>query len=293
MYSIMGSMGPVVGAIHVFNAIAWNSGCCLICYPILSRGLNVDGLVAAWCLGCVLLAAFGWKGYIAIALFFVGGTVATKFGRKWTRIKKETSSPTHDTVKRGANSVISSGIAGALCALLKLNSTTLFSGRTLQVAYIASLTSKLGDTVSSEIGKSIGTKTYLITTLKQVKRGIDGAVSLEGSISGAGAAVVYLFIVYAIGLVRQKLLLLLLIHSMIFINTDNTHMYHIDLSSFIILLVLIHPSSMISCYITFYNFMQYAGQCQRGFAMLPISSTCEYCRVIPWCIIAGRKFKLG
>eukprot|EP00854_Cymbomonas_tetramitiformis_P013834 gene13834-16349_t len=47
---------------------------------------------------------------------------------------------------------------------------------------------ELSDTVSSEVGKAYGKTTYLSTTFKTVPRGTEGAVSLEGTVAGAGAA---------------------------------------------------------------------------------------------------------
>lgn len=104
---------------------------------------------------------------------------------------------------RGANSVLSSGCAGAFCAIVRLSGMISVSDRALQVAYVSSLASKIGDTVSSEIGKSIGTKTYLITTLKRVERGTEGAISVEGSMSGLGAVILYVLFSSVMGLVRK------------------------------------------------------------------------------------------
>ena len=57
------------------------------------------------------------------------------------------------------------------------------------IAYVASLTTKLADTFSSELGKAYGKTTYLITTLKLVPKGTEGAVSVEGTIAGIVGAV--------------------------------------------------------------------------------------------------------
>ena len=56
--------------------------------------------------------------------------------------------------------------------------------RIFRLGYVASLASKLSDTLGSEIGKAYGKNTYLITTLKAVPRGTEGAVSLEGTVAG-------------------------------------------------------------------------------------------------------------
>ena len=46
-----------------------------------------------------------------------------------------------------------------------------------QVGFVASICSKLSDTVSSEVGKAYGKTTYLVTTFERVPRGTEGAVS--------------------------------------------------------------------------------------------------------------------
>ena len=57
-----------------------------------------------------------------------------------------------------------------------------------RLGFVASIASKLADTASSEIGKAYGQTTYLITNLKRVPRGTEGAVSLEGTLGGVAAA---------------------------------------------------------------------------------------------------------
>lgn len=58
---------------------------------------------------------------------------------------------------------------------------------------------KLTDTVSSEIGKAYGKTTYLATTFKVVPRGTEGAVSIEGTVSGVAASIVLAGIAYSMG----------------------------------------------------------------------------------------------
>jgi uncharacterized protein (TIGR00297 family) len=57
-----------------------------------------------------------------------------------------------------------------------------------RVGYVAALATKLSDTFASEIGKAYGKSTYLITTLRSVPRGTEGAVSLEGTVAGIGGS---------------------------------------------------------------------------------------------------------
>ena len=52
------------------------------------------------------------------------------------------------------------------------------------------LTTAAMDTVSSEIGKAVGGRTWLATTLRPVPAGTEGGVSLVGTAAGLGAAAV-------------------------------------------------------------------------------------------------------
>ena len=53
---------------------------------------------------------------------------------------------------------------------------------------LAALAEAAADTVSSEVGQVFGGQPRLITTLRRVKPGTEGAISLLGSLAGAGAA---------------------------------------------------------------------------------------------------------
>eukprot|EP00607_Mallomonas_marina_P007757 CAMPEP_0182417124 /NCGR_PEP_ID=MMETSP1167-20130531/1530_1 /TAXON_ID=2988 /ORGANISM="Mallomonas Sp, Strain CCMP3275" /LENGTH=173 /DNA_ID=CAMNT_0024590435 /DNA_START=581 /DNA_END=1105 /DNA_ORIENTATION=+ len=74
----------------------------------------------------------------------------------------------------------------------------------LLVGYVASIATKLSDTVASEIGKAFGKTTYLITTLKIVPRGTEGAVSIEGTLAGIVASAVIGLIAYFLGLINMS-----------------------------------------------------------------------------------------
>ena len=53
---------------------------------------------------------------------------------------------------------------------------------------LAALAEAAADTVSSEIGQVLGGKPRMITTLRQVEPGADGAISLVGTLAGVAAA---------------------------------------------------------------------------------------------------------
>ena len=71
----------------------------------------------------------------------------------------------------------------------------------LLVGFSASFAAKLADTFGSEIGKRYGRTTVLITTLRRVPPGTEGAVSLEGTLASAIGSLVMTAVVVAVQLV--------------------------------------------------------------------------------------------
>ncbi len=60
----------------------------------------------------------------------------------------------------------------------------------LQLALVAALAEAAADTLSSELGEVFGGEPRLITNLRPVRAGTDGAVSLAGTLAGCGGAAV-------------------------------------------------------------------------------------------------------
>jgi uncharacterized protein (TIGR00297 family) len=73
-----------------------------------------------------------------------------------------------------------------------------YSGRAGHTLYVilcslpalAALAEATADTVSSEIGQAFGGTPFLITTLRRVPPGTDGAISLNGTLAGVAAAAI-------------------------------------------------------------------------------------------------------
>lgn len=168
------------------SAIFSNTFIFLVGSPLLVSGLSLSGIAAAFLLGSLTWRAFGPSGYLLVAAYFLLGTAATKV----KMAEKEAQGVAEKGKgRRGPGSVIGSGAAGCICALLSIYGVggSAFS-RLWELGFVASFCTKLSDTVSSEIGKAYGRTTYLVTTLKVVPRGTEGAVSLEGTFAGILAA---------------------------------------------------------------------------------------------------------
>ncbi|KAF8060583.1 VTE6 [Scenedesmus sp. PABB004] len=161
--------------------------------PLLLKGLTPSGVAHAFALGTTVYAAFGAGGFALVMLYFVFGTAVTKV--KLEQKQREGIAEARSG-RRGPSSVWGSGSAGAFCALAALATGDY---ALWQVGFVASFTSKLSDTVSSEIGKAYGKTTYLITSLRRVPRGTEGAVSAEGTLAGLAAAALFAAAALAVG----------------------------------------------------------------------------------------------
>ncbi|KAI5000216.1 hypothetical protein ZWY2020_004805 [Hordeum vulgare] len=154
--------------------------------PLLLSGLSASGFAAAYVLGTLTWRAFGPRGYLLVAAYFVVGTAVTKL-----KIKQKEAFGVAEKKggRRGPGSVIGSSAAGCVCALLSVyNVGGGALGELWTLGFVASFCTKLSDTVSSEIGKAYGRTTYLVTTFKVVPRGTEGAVSVEGTLAGIVAS---------------------------------------------------------------------------------------------------------
>ncbi|KAL2245506.1 UNVERIFIED_CONTAM: Protein VTE6, chloroplastic [Sesamum indicum] len=169
------------------SALLSNAVIFLLGSPILVSGLSLSGIAAAFLLGTLTWRAFGPSGFLLVATYFVIGTAATKV----KMAQKEAQGVAEKREgRRGPGSVIGSSAAGCVCALLSIYGIggEAFA-RLWGLGFVASFSTKLSDTVSSEIGKAYGKTTYLVTTFKIVPRGTEGAVSVEGTLAGVLASI--------------------------------------------------------------------------------------------------------
>ncbi len=184
-----------IGLNTVLGAIAWFAP---------KKLLTPAGLLHAWILGIIIWGTLGWRGYVVILFYFLVGSAVTRVGLKQ---KEEAGIAEKRSGARGPENVWGSALVAALCALAAYTlTTTPFAwqrdGIVLALlGYVASLSTKLSDTCASEIGKAYGQRTFLITTLKPVERGTEGAVSLEGTLAGIVGSVAIATVGWVLGLI--------------------------------------------------------------------------------------------
>ena len=156
------------------------------------------GYLNAWILGVIVWGALSWQGYAVVMFYFLVGSGVTKIGMA----EKEAAGIAENRSGiRGPENVWGSALIATFCAL-----GTLFFPHPwpelLILGYVASFSTKLSDTTASEVGKAYGKRTFLITTLKPVSPGTEGAISLEGTLAGIVASAVIAFIGFLVGLIN-------------------------------------------------------------------------------------------
>ncbi len=178
-------------------AMGLNALLLAIAWLLPKKLLTPAGYIHAWILGVLVWGTLGWQGYIVVMFYFLVGSAVTFVGmaeKEAEGIAEERSGA------RGPGNVWGSALTGTICAI-----ATLFCDEPLQeiliLGYVASFSTKLSDTVASEIGKAYGKRTFLITSLKPVVRGTEGAISLEGTGAGIVASLAIAILAWGIGMI--------------------------------------------------------------------------------------------
>ena len=167
----------------------------LIAFAQRSKLLTRSGWMHAAALGTILWGCLGWSGWLAVVAYLCLGSLVTKIGfqNKQNRGLAEARGG-----QRGPENVWGSAAVGAVLALF------IGSGveprELLTIGFAASFAAKLADTFGSEIGKRFGRTTVLITTLRPVPPGTEGAISLEGTLASAVGSIVMTLVMLALQL---------------------------------------------------------------------------------------------
>ena len=177
--------------------------------------LTSRGWVHAAALGTILWGCLGAAGWLAVVAYLVLGSLVTRLG--FARKQQQGLAEARGG-RRGPENVWGSAATGALLALL----ITLLGPAArpvLLVGFVASFAAKLADTCGSEIGKRWGRHTVLISSLRPVPPGTEGAISLEGTAASLAGGLLMTLIAAGLGLVPAQLPLLALLTAVALIAT--------------------------------------------------------------------------
>ena len=151
---------------------------------IWTRKLTIIAGITGILLGLLIFIGTGWLGLLLMAFFFLLGTIATS----WKRQKKEAwKIAERNEGRRGASQVLANGGMAGLLALLAIINPEKADLFTLMVAGVFS--SATADTLSSELGSLYGSRFYNVLSFRKDKRGLDGVVSLEGTLIGMAGSI--------------------------------------------------------------------------------------------------------
>ena len=167
----------------------------LISFAQTTSVLTRAGWVHAGILGTVLWGGIGWTGWLSVVAYLGLGSLVTKLG--WQN-KQQRGLEEARGGQRGPENVWGSAATGAVLALLI--GAGLEPRSLLLIGFAASFAAKLADTFGSEIGKRWGRTTVLITTLKPVAPGTEGAISLEGTLASGVGSVLMTAVMGGLGL---------------------------------------------------------------------------------------------
>jgi uncharacterized protein (TIGR00297 family) len=165
-----------------------------------ARTVTVPGAIAGLVIGVVVWIGAGWQGWVLLLAAFAFAVITTKLGAR----RKAVLGIAEDRGgRRGlGNALANTGVAGWLAAIAVLSAYR----EPALAAFVAALVAGSSDTVSSEIGKAYGRRTWLVTTMRPVAAGTSGAVSSEGTAAGALAAVLLAALAAVLGLVPVSLI---------------------------------------------------------------------------------------
>ena len=130
----------------------------------------------------VLMLAAGLSGFLPLVTVFLLTLVTTR----WGYARKQTLGVAERRRGRTASQVLANLCAAALCALPAIWIPQ-FS-EVLLMAAMAALAEAAADTVSSEVGQATAKSAYMITDFRAAAIGTNGAISVEGTLSGCIAA---------------------------------------------------------------------------------------------------------
>ena len=202
-----------------------NSALLGLAWLLPKKLLTPAGYLHAWILGVLIWGCLSWQGYGVVMVYFLVGSGVTRIGME----RKEAAGIAEArSGARGPENVWGSAFTATVCALGVLmvrqfgaTEAQNFWAVLLILAYVASFSTKLSDTTASEVGKAYGQRTFLITSLKPVPAGTEGAVSLEGTLAGVAGSAVIALVGWAVGLIHAWGIAVCLLAALVATNVES------------------------------------------------------------------------
>jgi uncharacterized protein (TIGR00297 family) len=143
-----------------------------------ARTISLSGAVCGALIGMAILLTVGWGGWGLLLLTFAAAVVTSRVGLQ--RKVLLGIAEAREGRRGPANAIANTGVATVAALLAVL----IYAPEPALVAFAAALTAGGSDTISSEVGKAFGRRTFLVTTLREVRAGTPGGLSIEGTAAG-------------------------------------------------------------------------------------------------------------
>ncbi|HEY9196099.1 MAG TPA: DUF92 domain-containing protein [Mucilaginibacter sp.] len=165
-----------MSAANILLALIITAG---ITYSITARKLTIMAALTGGLVAYIIYLGAGFTGVAIMTVFFILGSAATS----WQRTAKLAFEDVRERQSgRTTGQVLANSGIPAVCGLLALLFPRYAYLFTLMMA--AGFASATADTLSSELGSVYGRRFINIITLKVDERGLDGVISLEGTLIG-------------------------------------------------------------------------------------------------------------
>ena len=149
---------------------------------IKTKKLTVPASLTAGLVGFLIFVGTGYTGITMLGSFFVMGILATSHKKQQKAVIGE-----HQQ-ERKAGQVLANGGVAAILATLAIFDPAHVNMYIIMLA--GSLASATADTLSSELGMVYGRNFYNILTFRREQKGLDGVISIEGTLLGAAGTLI-------------------------------------------------------------------------------------------------------
>ncbi len=158
------------------------------------RTVTIPGAAMGYLLGIAIYMGYGAKSFALLLAFFILGSLTTRLGYS---VKRERGIAERREGARSWREALANLLPTAFFSVLIITTPHEMAFR---IALAAALAGAAGDTVASEVGQWLSSRAYLITTWRLAPAGVDGAVSLPGSLAGVAASAAIAYLAYALGI---------------------------------------------------------------------------------------------
>jgi uncharacterized protein (TIGR00297 family) len=157
--------------------------CVGVVYSVSTGKLTIKAALTGVLLALSVYGGAGFTGVAMMAAFFLAGAAATSCKLKW---KQHEGLAENEKGTRTVPQVIANAGVPTIAGLLAI----LFPDKQglMQLMIAAAFSAATADTLSSELGNVYGRQFYNILSFKKDQRGLNGVISLEGSLWGVAGS---------------------------------------------------------------------------------------------------------